>query len=267
MYRGSGGHCRAAGGGRCRVMLQDEPLPTNVTNVALNNLKAVPLEISLLPGEVCRKLGCLAQRIGPDQQKALVERLLGQALSVVHGAAVYRIFPIKQITTHRLDLPDCPPILGPVDNHLQPARRVVVFATTLGTELENLIRLRTAEEKCIESSVLQAIADAALNAAVDALADHLHWNEMDSEECLTPPLIPGCCGFDFEQVETLLGILDPRPIGLEILPGPTLKPTLSSAGLFGIAPQSKMEEYGIPCAHCGLKACRLQPRKESHHFD
>ncbi len=240
-------------------------MPTDVKKVTLKNPKVIPLEVSLHPGEVCRKLSCLAKQIGRDKQQALIEQLLGEALPIMEGRAVYEIHTVETIAAQQLQLVGCPAILGPVNNHLQPAQRVAVFVTTLGAELENLIRLREADDNRLASTILQAIGDAGINAAVDALADHLYWNEMDSEECLTPPLIPGCCGFDFEQIKTLLGILDTRPIHLELLPGPTLKPALSTAGLFGIALQSKMEEYGIPCAHCGLKACRLQPRKESYH--
>lgn len=230
--------------------------------MTLNKPKIISLEVSLHPGEVYRKLGCLAERIGRDEQQKLIERLLAQAIALVHGVAVYGIFPVERMAAHRLDLAGCPPILGPVDNHLMPAHRVAVFATTLGAELEKGIRLRSADGEQVESFILRVIGDAAVNAAVDALADHLHWNEMTSEECLTPPLIPGCCGFEFAQLETLLSILDTRPIDLTILPGPILKPVLSAAGLFGIAPQDQMEEFGIPCAHCRLSACRLNPRVE-----
>ncbi len=242
-------------------------MPTDVKKVTLNNPKVIALEVSLLPGEVYRKLSCLAKQIGRDPQQALIEQLLAEALPIMEGRAVYEIHAVETIAAQRLQLVGCPPILGPVNNHLQPAQRVAVFATTIGAELENLIRLREADDNRIESTILQAIGDAGVNAVVDALADHLYWNELSTQECLAPPLIPGCCGFDFQQLETLLGILDPRPIGLELLPGPTLKPTLSTAGLFGIAPQGKMEEFGIPCLHCDLKACRLQSRKEAPLFD
>ncbi|NLX14693.1 MAG: hypothetical protein GXY44_13720 [Phycisphaerales bacterium] len=233
----------------------------------MNQAKVIPLEISLHPGELCRKLGCLGWHIDRDRQQAVIESLLNQALSVVAGKVVYSIHTINKMLAGRMELAGCPPISGPVGNHLQPASRVVVFAATLGAEFENLVRPRLAHDGRIESSILQALADTAINAVVDAVADHLYWNELAREECLTPPLIPGCCGFDAQAVETLLSILDTRPIGLELMPGPCLNPALSTTGLIGIAPQSKIEEFGIPCAHCDISACRLRAEIKSPPHD
>jgi hypothetical protein len=201
----------------------------------------------------------------PDELRpATRQRLAGlmeETRELIHPRGMHTVHHITRLTETDLELKGCPPFQGPVAAYFAPARRIVTFAVTIGPQLEHHMEAVRCRSDASELCALHAIGAAAVNEAADIMVDHIIWNEASPDEALTPPLSPGQCDVPAGQYRSLFEILDPSPLGVQLLHDGSLSPVYSVAGMVGIGPAALVEAHGVPCDWCGNPECRMHRRR------
>ncbi len=225
----------------------------------------VDLDITLDPLEVLRLMG--GSRCIPVRQSVLrlVERFVAESWGKIHACGVYTVREVQIRTTDHLHLEGCQPFEGQIAGFMEPARRVAVFVATIGDEIEQMAERRMEQGATLEGYTLDAIGSAAADAASDAMADHVLWNDAGPDEGVTAPFSPGYCGLGLEQQKTLFSIVDATPLSVELLPTMIMRPVKSVSGLVGIGPQAELTAHGIPCDSCRAPSCKMRRRIGTSH--
>lgn len=180
-------------------------------------------------------------------------------LKTARPRIVWRQFDLKDDLT--FSGTDFRPAGNDVKNLLKDCRRVVLFAATLGTEVEALLR-RTQVRDMAEAVVLDCCASSAIENVCDNFCADMQ--EAVAPQYLTDRFSPGYGDLPFAQQKEVCGILDiGRRIGVNLSPGGLMIPQKSVTALMGIAdtPQNKRFRG---CAYCSLfETCTLRKENRS----
>lgn len=134
-----------------------------------------------------------------------------------------------------------------IRNMLQNCRRAVLFAATLGTEVEQLLR-RTQVRDMAKAVVLDCCASSAIENVCDNFCEDLQ-TEL-APKYLTDRFSPGYGDFPFSQQPAVCGLLDiQRRIGVTLSPGGLMIPQKSVTALIGIADKPQKKRFR-GCAYC-----------------
>lgn len=220
--------------------------------------QVVELEVRVDPNEVLRMMGCVKEGKLRPEHRALVESLIAESESNLQARGMYSVHPVERMTDSELILQGCPPIRGPIAGFLKPATRVAAFVVTVGEELERMADERMRGGARLEGYILNSIGSAAADAAVDALADIIYFEDAKPEEVLTPPFSPGYCGLPLEEQISVFAIVNATAIGVRLLPNMIMQPVKSVSGLIGIGDSNAVEAHGVPCQWCDLTTCRMR---------
>jgi cobalamin-dependent methionine synthase I len=218
----------------------------------------IELDVRLDPEEVLRLMGGVHSAPVRHTLTRMVERHIEELRQKIQARGVYAIREVDSKSADRLELRGCPPFEGQIAAFMEPARRVAVFVVTIGGEIEVIAERRMEQGATLEGFAIDAIGSAAADAAADALADHVLWNDAGPDEAVTPPFSPGYCGMPLEQQQLLFTIVDPRPIGVQLLPAMIMRPIKSVSGLVGIGDQESIATHGVPCEFCKMTTCRMR---------
>ena len=220
--------------------------------------QVVELDVRLDAGEVLRLMGGVHSAPVRHTLTRMVERHIEELHQKIRARGVYVIREVDSDTADRLDLRGCPPFEGQIAAFMAPARRVAVFVVTIGEEIESIAERRMEQGATLEGFAIDAIGSAAVDAAADAMADHVLWNDTGPEEAVTPPFSPGYCGMPLDQQKVLFSIVDPGPIGVQLLATLIMRPIKSVSGLVGIGDQASIVSHGVPCEFCRMTNCRMR---------
>ncbi len=220
--------------------------------------QVVDLDVRLDPEEVLRVMGGVHKVPVRQSLIRMVERHIEEFRQKIHARGVYVIHKVESRTADRLVLRGCPPFEGQIAAFMAPALRVAVFVVTIGDEIELSAERRMEQGATLEGFAIDAMGSAAVDAAADAMADHVLWNNTGPEEAVTPPFSPGYCGLPLEQQQILFSIVDPGPIGVQLLPAMIMRPIKSVSGLVGIGDQESIVSHGVPCEFCRMTNCRMR---------
>jgi len=223
-----------------------------------NRPRVVDLDAPCDPEDVLRVMGYGRKGLPRPEIRDLVHRLVADVRDLIHPQGVYVVREVEQMTDRRLDLRGCRSIRGPIAGFLKPAKRVALFIVTIGDKIERLADRRMQAARTLEGYTFDAIGSAAAEAAADALADHVLWNEANSDEAVTPPVNPGYCGLSLDEQVPLFAVVDARAIGVQLTPGMIMQPIKSLSGLLGIGDHQDVTDHGVPCQWCELTDCRMR---------
>ncbi|MBN1488549.1 MAG: hypothetical protein JXA69_01425 [Phycisphaerae bacterium] len=222
--------------------------------------RVLEFNIEVSVDDVLRLLHCPDDKVIREEAQTLVDCLLTEAESVLQPRGIYTVRPVDRMTDTELTLDGCPTIHGPIAAFLKPATRVAVFVVTVGDAITRLADERLAAGRKLEGRTLSAIGSVAVDAAADAMAETIFWNEASAEEAVTAPFSPGYCGLPLDEQETLLSIVDASVIGVTLLPSMVMEPAKSISGLFGIGDGAAVLEHGVPCQWCNVRECKSRGR-------
>lgn len=146
-----------------------------------------------------------------------------------------------------------------VQELLHDCRRVVLFAATLGVEVEALLH-RTQVRDMAEAVVLDCCASSAIENVCDNFCEDLQAEV--APYYLTDRFSPGYGDLPFSQQSEVCRILDiSRRIGVNLSPSGLMIPQKSVTALIGIADTPQKKRFR-GCAYCNLfETCTL--RKEN----
>jgi hypothetical protein len=223
------------------------------------NGNVVDLEVELTAGDVLRLLADVQHAPVSNDLAAAVDRLLGEVSGLWEARGTYVVYDVDHMTDTELSIDSSPPINGPISKFLRPARRVAVFAVTIGDAIEKLAAERRRAGAKLDARVLSAIGSAAVDNTTDALANAVFFEVANPDESLSAPLCPGCCGLSEAEHETLYGLVDAKAIGITLLPTMRFRPSTSTTGMLGIGDAVAFREHGVPCHYCSVRDCRKPP--------
>jgi len=159
----------------------------------------------------------------PDHEVAARITLCLSALEAVTPRYVSRAMPRNSLPVQSADL----------ERHLAGCKRILLFAATLGTQADTLLRRWTASDMSM-AVVGQACAAALLECYCDECMEKLAETLPDGHY-FRPRYSPGYGDFSLDFQRPLLDLLDTgRRIGLSLTEGGMLVPTKSVTAVIGI---------------------------------
>lgn len=163
---------------------------------------------------------------------------------------VYRIFEISIEGSNRIYLDNLLVCSEDLCKNLTGCREAVVFAATLGPEVDRLIK-KYAIKDMSKAVVMQACAAAKLEAYCDSIQSKLGYFRMRFS--------PGYGDFSLEYQKEILALLDSsKRIGLSMTEASMLVPTKSVTAIIGIGDIEECQKSG--CEICTKKDCTFKRR-------
>ncbi len=218
----------------------------------------IDLPLKLQRKEVIRLMGARRARGLCARVEAVLERLMEEAVDLIHPRGVYVIHPVERITDTQIELTGSPPVVGPIAGFMWPARRVATFVVSIGPDIERKSRERFGRGNMLEGFVLDTIGSAAADGASDSLADHLRQEVSPEGDAVTLPFSPGYCGMSLDQQRTIFSIVDGSAVGVTLGESMIMTPVKSVSGLLGIGPKEAIAARGSPCRYCELTECSMR---------
>ena len=197
--------------------------------------------------EAIRYLGYGTHAID-EQTLALVERSMEELSAGVRERFIYRIFELSQ-DGETLQIGDWKIRSRSLSKNMKGCGQVIVFAATLGTAADQMIR-RASVTEMARAVVLQACAAALLEEYCDSCQEKIAGELAEKGWYLRPRFSPGYGDFDIHHQERLVKVLQAdKTIGLPMTKSCMLTPTKSVPALIGASREQ------IPCHRQGCEAC------------
>ncbi len=168
---------------------------------------------------------------------ALLDACLAELLPLLVYKVCWRIFPLRR-TKDLLDLGFMQTDSRGLVRNLQGCDRLVLFAATVGLEVDRLIakygRLSPVKALC-----MQAIGAERIESLCDAFCSELEQKYTAERLQLKPRFSPGYGDFPLEAQKAVFQALDcPRKIGLSLNDSLLMSPSKSVTALAGLFPQN-----------------------------
>lgn len=136
-------------------------------------------------------------------------------------------------------------------HHLRHCREVILYAITLGSETDRLLR-RWSARSMAQAAVGQAVCAAWLD---QLAAQYVAGLDLGEGEYLTPPFSPGYGDWALSHQQEVLNLLDaPRRLGLSLTQAGMLVPEKSITALVGVSDRPE-ESCGQKCMRCKKTDC------------
>ncbi len=205
-----------------------------------------PRLTSLNRSEALFYLGCMGGTITPDAE-AEIARCEGLLLQTARPRIVWRRFPLRPDGS--LIGTDFRPQGDDVRRLLNGCEAVILFAATLGSEAEALIR-RTQVTDMAKAVILDACGSAAIENVCDNLCGDLAAAE--APRYLTDRFSPGYGDLPLAQQPDFCRLLDVgRRIGVTLSPSGLMIPQKTVTALMGVSPVP-VEKRSRGCIDCDL---------------
>lgn len=182
----------------------------------------------------------------PDEIRSDLDRCEALMLQTARPRVVWRRFALAEDGT--LAGTDYRPGGEDIRFHLRESESVIVFAATLGTEAENLIR-RAAGRSMSDAVILDAAGSAAIEEVCDSFCEGLA-REL-SPQYLTERFSPGYGDMPLTDQFAIFRLLDvSRRIGVSLSESGLMIPQKSVTALLGVSPRPQPKR-GHDCETCG----------------
>lgn len=141
-----------------------------------------------------------------------------------------------------------------LQGHLRECKEAFLFAATLGTQVDNLMR-RYSLTAMSRAVILQACAAAAIESFCDEQEEGLRKSVEGEKLFLRPRYSPGYGDFPIQWQHTLLSMLNaPKRIGLTATESCMLAPTKSVTAIIGLT-HDETDCHIRKCMGCKSKNC------------
>ena len=153
----------------------------------------------------------------------------------------------------RMSVSDLPGESRDLAHHLRHCRDCVLYAVTLGSETDRLLR-RWSARSMAQAAVGQAVCAVRLDELCAKLCEEIG-GELEEGTFLTPPFSPGYGDWDLSVQGKVLDLLTAhKRIGLTMTDGGMLVPEKSVTAVVGISDREE-EACGQKCTRCGKTDC------------
>lgn len=199
-------------------------------------------------------MGYRANRQPDAQTLALLQETQAQLEAVLAPKSIY-----KEVTLHRISESETE-VGGIVfqsrklQTHLRDADRILLFAATLGTGADRLVRRFAAADETAKAAVAQALGAAAIEGYCDEICAQIAEKEAKSGYYLRPRFSPGYGDLPLEAQRDFFRLFDiTKRIGVTLTAQCMMLPTKSVTAFIGLA---KTPSCATPrCETCPDTAC------------
>lgn len=136
---------------------------------------------------------------------------------------------------------------------LNPCRKAAVFLTTIGAEVDRIIKQHM-KNRPHYGFLLDAAASVAAESVAQYVQNHLEDN-LQEDEKTTLRYSPGYCDWPLEEQKKIFKIVSPESIGVNLSESLLMSPRKSISGVIGICPSAYMEDSGNICLSCTKPDC------------
>lgn len=210
--------------------------------------------MEICQSEALRYLGYRANRQPDAQTLALLQETQAQLEAVLAPKSIY-----KEVTLHRISESETE-VGGIVfqsrklQTHLRDADRILLFAATLGTGADRLVRRFAAADETAKAAAAQALGAAAIEGYCDEICAQIAEKEAKSGYYLRPRFSPGYGDLPLEAQRDFFKLFDiTKRIGVTLTDQCMMLPTKSVTAFIGLA---KTPSCATPrCKTCPDTAC------------
>jgi hypothetical protein len=142
---------------------------------------------------------------------------------------------------------------------LTPCRKAIVFLTTLGEDVDRLIKEKI-KKRPSYGYVLDAAASVAVESGTKKLLEQIE-NDLDGNIETTLRYSPGYCDWALHEQKKLFHILPSSRIGVTLSESFLMSPRKSISGIAGICRKGSLRFSGNACLNCSRMDCPY--RRES----
>lgn len=205
--------------------------------------------------EVLRYLGY--RRHEADQTvKALVDHVKIEVVTSVQPKSIYKEYPLEYRSEQEITVGGVTFRSEKLRRHLRNADRILLFAATLGSQSDILVRRYQGVDSA-RAAVMQASLSAATESFCDEVCENIAAEERLKGYFLRPRFSPGYGDMPLESQRDFFRLLDcSRRIGLTLTDSCLMLPTKSVTAFIGL---TKDEECNFnACAACGNAGCEFK---------
>ncbi len=211
------------------------------------------MELNVNKQEIVRYLGYGKNE--PDETvREQIDQCVAELLRASAMKTINRVFPLKHLSTSEILLGETRIESEKLSKHLRNCDKAILFAATLGTAADLLIR-RWSVADLSRAVIMQASAAAVIEASCDACQKELSDEAAKEGFYLRSRFSPGYGDFPLSYQKELLSLLDaPKRIGLTVTDSMMLTPTKSVTAVMGLT--RERESCNVhKCASCDAVDC------------
>lgn len=202
--------------------------------------------------EILRYAGC--REPGPAERE-LLESCLAELGDRLRGRVCWDCFPVTALPDGGLDLGFARTDSKGLARRLNGCRACVVFAATVGLEMDRLIA-RYGGSSPARSLFFQAIGAERIEALCDAFCGRMREDLARQGRGVTVRFSPGYGDLPLALQKDIFQVLDcSRKIGLTLNESLLMSPSKSVTAIFGITDRPEGDCAGTGCAGCGKQDC------------
>ena len=201
--------------------------------------------------ELLRHQGRAAER---PEVKVLAQRAIDEAQRLAAPAVVYEWFPVHAVEGGTAQIGDALLHLGPHADLLAFACEALVSVCTIGKALEERVQTLSADNRLLESYLLDTAGVIALGAAGEPISRIVEDEAARRGWGISRALSPGSlAGWTISDQKALCALLDLTAINVTVTAAGILSPHKSGSGLIGIGPDYTARHTGSTCQFCELR--------------
>lgn len=202
--------------------------------------------------EVLRYLGYHGQGLS-DELGDRIDDVTARCLAIARPRSTMASFAVRSVASDVVELEACTLRLTGHDiaSHLADAREVVLFAATLGADVDRELRLLSLTDP-LEQVVFDSVATALVERAADAAEARARSYAASQNHFTSWRFSPGYGDLPLDVQGSFLAVLDAtRQLGITLTPSNLMVPTKSVTAIVGIHdhPQPGLESS---CSICSL---------------
>lgn len=164
--------------------------------------------------------------------------------------SIYRIFELSLKDENEVIIGNVEICSRNLQTNLKDCKKVVLFAATLGTEVDRLVRMTQVLDMA-KAVVMQACAAVILEEYCDELQQEIAEHMLEQGKYMRPRFSPGYGDFSILHQRDMLAMLDaPKRIGVTMTDSYMLTPTKSVTAVIGIGDRE------VNCNPNGCEECK-----------
>lgn len=208
-------------------------------------------------GEVCRYLGYRGGARPEGEVEAQVRACIQKVEQAAQPRAVSKLFPLTRLGGNRLSLGPMEVESAALARNLLGCEEVILFAATLGLEVDRLIA-RASAGRVSQAAIYQAAGAALIEEYCDQVNDALRQEAEAAGWYLRPRFSPGYGDFPIAHQQAVAQLLrTAEELGLTVSESMLLLPTKSVTAVIGRSRQpTPCHRQG--CEVCGKKDCAFR---------
>ena len=141
---------------------------------------------------------------------------------------------------------------------LKHSRELVVFAATIGDDLETEVARLMKRNRYSLGYILDAIGSVGMESSVEKFYKLQVENYEKTNQQVTLRFSPGYCDWPLKEQKKIFSLLNPSKINIELLDSCLMQPRKSVSGVFGIAPANSPFYFYNPCSDCPNTTCEAR---------